>query len=287
MAQPMTLVATPDPEPTNAGCPEGVAFCSGVCTEYDDGYHSSDFTYLQVKRWQGGEYRKSSLSVSVYREATKRGKLGKAKVTVITGDFASDQLSLTPARTRMLAAHLLNAADLADPIPAGVLTVAASAVRLNDEILTADGWQTVVGQMVFVDQVNVWTDDYDHDPDTNGWSYQPADLVQVRRPMNATDAVMDRKPLPDAVPAPVETSGSKCPSWCLWHCGENFPGPRIHLFENVTVFSPEAGDFSLSLSLDEEQGTPRVWLDSTSYALTEAKSIGEQLVRLAAIGSTR
>jgi hypothetical protein len=191
MAQPMTLVATPDPEPTDEGCPELVPFCSGVCREYNDGYHSSDFTYLKAKRWNRGRYRKTQLSVSVYREATKNRKLGKPKVTVITDD-SGNQISMSPARARMLAAHLLNAADQADPIPLGVSVTPASGVRMGDQLLTGDGWQTVVGQMVFDDQTNVWTDVYNRDPETDGWKFDPADPVKVRRPLNTGDPVLNR-----------------------------------------------------------------------------------------------
>ena len=194
MAQPMTLIATPDPD--NTGCPELVNFCDGTCREYGDGYHSSGFTYLTVKRWTMGPkragFRNAQLSVSVYRDATKNRKLGKPKVTVITDELRGDQLALSPARARMLAAHLLNAADAADPIPTGVLVVAASAVRLGDDLLTADGWQKVVGQMVFVDQTNVWTDDRDHDPETDGWFFQPGDPVKVRRTMYGGDAALQQ-----------------------------------------------------------------------------------------------
>lgn len=182
---PIGLVAMPD-------CP---AFCNHTCETWDDGegnsHHvSDDFT---VTTSGGRPGAKVDLYVCVSR-TDQDYEAGAPEVNIIPDHLANGS-AMTAAEARKLAATLLNAADLADPIPNDVLVVAASSVRLGDAVLTEDGWQNVVGQMAFVEtdtshgQVNVWTDE--RDPETEGWLFDPADPVKVRRPMHGGDAVLN------------------------------------------------------------------------------------------------
>lgn len=206
MAQPMTLIATPDPDSTPAvTCTEGIAFCDGVCAEFADGYHASAFTFLNAKKWRSGKprttktgktkfgpsrFRKTELSLTVYRQDTKN-KIGKPQISLITANLG-EEIRLNPARARMLAAALLNAADQADPLPVGVLTVSAGQVRIGDEIDTPDGWQKVNGLLFFpeANQAALFTPEKD-DIDSDGYQHSTLDPIRVRRPLHGGAVVLD------------------------------------------------------------------------------------------------
>jgi hypothetical protein len=217
MAQPTTLIATPDPEPHPAttGCPDGVAFCSGICTEYDDGYHSSGFSLVDAIRYGRGD---TEMALCVSRTEVD-GKPGPAEIHFIPA-LCSDDFILTPERARRLAALLLNAADDADPIPSGAMLLTASALRLGDELLTDEGWQTVRGLMFFEasDQASVFTDERNDDDDSDGWQFHLADPVEVRRPMHAAEPTLNR-------PERIVVSGK---GWCV-RCQDDrvITGPRV------------------------------------------------------------
>jgi hypothetical protein len=190
MAQPTTtLIATPDPEPNSATCHEGLRWCDGTCNEWDDqAHHTTGFEYMEIDRGNRGS---TMLAMSVFRTDTDDRP---GPVQIFMGlDSVSDEMTLSPKRARQFAAMLLNAADDADPLEPGVVILGVEHVRLHDRILTRDGWQTVVGQMAFDDQVNVWTDDHDHDPESDGWLFEPGDPVSVRRQLADTDTFMWRE----------------------------------------------------------------------------------------------
>jgi hypothetical protein len=180
-----TLIATPDPDhdAETGTCPQDVNFCEGACIEYGDGYHHSGFTWLDVRRPLGlKKGTKAELTVSVFRQDTKK-KIGKPRIAVLTG-ACGDEFTVGPAKARRLAAMLLNAADSADPLPLGVVIVEAHTVRIDDELLTADGWQTVTGLLVFKDsQVGIFTPER-NDEDSDGWPFGYNDFVPVRRALN-------------------------------------------------------------------------------------------------------
>lgn len=186
----MTLTTTallcpePDDNPLDLLCPP---YCDGTCVEWNDkpgnGHHTSGFQHLEL----GG----NDWTVSTFR-TDEGGTAGTHQIHV--GDY-SREVVLDAPETRQFAAVLLNAADMADPLPYGVLSIPAAQVRIHDEVSTPDGWQTVIGQMVFGDYVSVWTDDEAHDPDTSGWEYQPGDLVQVRRRIHGSTAIAFVEPI--------------------------------------------------------------------------------------------
>jgi uncharacterized protein DUF6907 len=210
MAQPMTQTIT---NPTEAAefidlqfeptdnptlpCPD---FCDGTCTtrpEVDgDAHHTSGFASLTVPSDRIGKFTDLDVSVSRTDDDFQPG----TPVVNLLG-FVNGGTTLPASLARELAAMLLNAADIADPLPAGVMPIEAKQVRIGDEISTPDGWQKVVGQMAFLAsddsaaQVNVWTDDYDHDPDTDGWKFEPGDIVHVRRPLHGSCAIAFVEPI--------------------------------------------------------------------------------------------
>lgn len=173
-------------------CPD---FCDGSCTDWNDRpgnlHHTSGFDTLTV-----GD---RDIDISTSR-SDEDGKAGEHVVNMLSLHRAVE-LTMSPGTARQLAAMLLNAADAGNPLPDGVLAVEAKQVRIGDDIFTPSGWQKVVGQMAFFAggdsdaQVNVWTDDYDHDPDTNGWEFQPGDIVQVRRRIHGSCAIAFVEPI--------------------------------------------------------------------------------------------
>jgi hypothetical protein len=189
-----TLIATPDPDEHHADtsiCPAGLPWCNDECRTYegeDAGHHSSGFDHLDISRGARGE---TTLSMSVFR--TDEDTPGP--VLIFLGlDNSCDEMILTAAKARQLSAMLLDAADDADPLPLGVVPMQAQHVHLSDEVLTEDGWQTVVGQMAFDDQVNIWTDAEDRDPETDGWPFEPGDLVRVRRRIHGSCVIAFQEP---------------------------------------------------------------------------------------------
>ncbi|GIF06356.1 DUF6907 domain-containing protein [Actinoplanes siamensis] len=77
-----------------------------------------------------------------------------------------------------------------------VTWIQAQFLRVDTQVKTEDGWQTIRGLVVFADadQVTVFTDQCD-DEKTNGWRYRFNQLVQWR-----AAAVVAR-----------------CPEWCTEH----------------------------------------------------------------------
>lgn len=178
-------------------CPDGVPFCVGRCTWDADSLHGSDFASVPAERSDCG----TAADVTVLATCDGADAAVVHVMTNLAAPMDSLDVELTPEAARQHAAHVLNAADMADPLPPGVLAIQAEQVRIGDEISSPGGWQKVVGQMAFFAseesgaQVNVWTDDYGHDPDTNGWEFQPGDVVHVRRRIHGSCAIQFVEPV--------------------------------------------------------------------------------------------
>lgn len=192
MAQPMTLIATPDPDDNQMpACPD---FCDGTCVEWPeekgDAHHTSGFTTLTVPSDRRGETLDLDVSVS---RTDDDFQVGTLDVNLL--GFNHGGATLTAAHARQLAAMLLNAADLADPLPSGVMVTPAGRVRIGDEIDTPDGWQTVNGLLIFpdADQAALFTPEKD-DIDSDGYQHSMLDPVRVRRPLNGSCAIPFVKP---------------------------------------------------------------------------------------------
>lgn len=187
MTTPLLVAASPDDLP-----PRGIAstipcpvWCDGNCDNWTDNgdadrYHSSGFTTIKAVEQVTGQ---SGIDVSTTRLDTPAGP-GEAQVHLLTGTdrVANDDWALTPTDARQLAAALLNAADLADAPPNGELSTLAQHIRIGDDLLTPDGWQSVY--MTMIDGHSLTAAAFTaerNDTDTDGWQYTFGDRVRVRR----------------------------------------------------------------------------------------------------------
>ena len=187
MAQP--AIALLDPDDNEPGvCPAGIGWCVGECPDFDGHYHGSDFAAVDAT---SANHAAVELSVSVHRE-DRCDEIGPVQISILTGH---DDLIVSPAAARQLAAYLMNATDTVDPLPSGVAVMTASGLRLGDELLTDDGCQTVTGLMAFADsgKVQVFTDERD-DETSDGWPLHLGDPVRVRRPLHGSCVIQFSEP---------------------------------------------------------------------------------------------
>jgi hypothetical protein len=120
-----------------------------------------------------------------------------------------------------------------------VQRVAAERLHVGKQLLTADGWQTIRGIVVFADadQVSVFTDERD-DLYTDGWPFHFGDQVEMRlTPTTEQDyqrKLRDRRELRAARRRAMEAAG--CPSWCIEHQADDEQSrPRNHASETTTL----------------------------------------------------
>jgi hypothetical protein len=169
----MTVTMMP-PAPADFPCPP---WCDGQCGGWDsEPLHSTPAVKVPV-RGVDGEGNPAVVEVQVFRTDTAT-TAGEPAIELCT--LPADNCTMTPAQARQVAAALLNAVDLAaGGQPAEVPTLAQH-LRIGDELLTGDGWQKVIGLMVFAnsDYVAVFTPE--RDGDTDGWPYTLADTVTAR-----------------------------------------------------------------------------------------------------------
>jgi hypothetical protein len=192
MAQPVAALLDPDTDTTAMpACPD---FCDSTCAADEEpageAHHSNGGTVIALASSRPGRTIEWWISAS---RTDADFQAGVAEVNLFLHRGHADSV-MTPAEARKFAATLLNAADQADPLPYGVLPIPAKQVRIGDEISTPLGWQTVIGQMVFANQANVWTDDDGHDLDTDGWDFEPGDVVRVRRRIHGSCALQFEEP---------------------------------------------------------------------------------------------
>jgi len=187
MAQPALALLEPD-DNDPAACPAGLGWCVGQCVDNDGHYHGSDFASVDAASHNRAA---AELSVSVHRE-DQDDEVGPVQISVLTGH---DDLTVTPAAARQFAAHLMNAADTVDPLPTGVAVTTAARLRLGDDLLTDDGWQTIRGLVFFADcgQASVFTDERD-DETSDGWPLHVDDPVRVRRPLHGSCTIQWAEP---------------------------------------------------------------------------------------------
>jgi hypothetical protein len=180
---------------TELACPD---FCDDTCPEWGDPgdrHHTSGFATVTLSDRLGD----TDMDVVVSR-TDKDGIAGPNIVSLHSLDHGLD-LQTTAAQARQLAALLLNAADLADPLPLGVLAVQAQHVRIGDQIRTEDGWQNVTGQYAHLaseecsEHAAVWTDSDTHGVDSDGWKHKPTDVVIIRRRVHGSAAIAFVEPI--------------------------------------------------------------------------------------------
>lgn len=158
-----TLVATSPDYP----CPP---WCDGKCVDdWDGALHSTPAMRVPVRGEQ--------VEVQVSRFDTTTGT-GDATVDLYAEP--TDACTMTPAQARQVAAALLNAADLADGGSPAEVPPLAQHLRVGDHLLTPDGWQRVIGVMVFENSNHVAVFTPEQDGDTDGWRYTLTDTVTAR-----------------------------------------------------------------------------------------------------------
>lgn len=183
-------------EPTTVTCSAGYDWCDD---EPDRGYHTTHFHYADGERYRTSGWEKTKISASLYvddNESTDLPTVGLIIDDAVTRDSVGE-VRLAPAQARKLAADLMNVADLAEPLPAGVMATCPDRLHLGDELLTDDGWQTITGLMIFTDSepdVQVFTAERDVD-NSEGWAYSLEDLVQIRRRMHGSCAIKFVEPI--------------------------------------------------------------------------------------------
>lgn len=195
MAQPTTALLCPEPDDDRPmpACPD---FCDGTCAdwrdreEHGDAHHTSDFKIVALTE------SPAAGPIDWYVSASRTDadfEVGTCDVNLLPS--RCDGATMTPAEARQLAALLLNAADMADPMPFGVLPALAADLRLGDELLTDDGWQAITGLMFFKDsdQASAYTPQRDEGSD--GWQFGLTDPVRIRRRIHGSPAIAFTEPV--------------------------------------------------------------------------------------------
>jgi hypothetical protein len=196
---PIELVAT------EQACTAGYDWCNVECGEplpvepgdeefaHDD-YHSGVVAWLTMLRFTANGWQDLNDTTLIVRHDKNEGDDSRPLIVI---DYPSRECTpgMTPEQARQNAAWLMDAADLLDPLPTGVMVTTAGKVRIGDELLTVDGWQQVVGLMFFSDteQASIFTTE--RDPETgDGWPLSFNDVVKVRRPVHGSCAIQFVEP---------------------------------------------------------------------------------------------
>ena len=190
MAQPMTALLSPEPDDhrTMPPCPD---FCDGTCAQWKqpggEAHHTSGFDVITLDDSGTDWYVSTSRTDQDYRA-------GAPDINVQPSAGGSGA-RLSPVEARRFAAMLLNAADLADPLPYGEVFTSPEMLHLGDELLTDDGWQRVEGLMFFTEpaQITVFTGERDENSD--GWQLDAEDLVRIRRRTVGSCAIQFVEPI--------------------------------------------------------------------------------------------
>lgn len=184
-------------------CAAGYEWCEEKCEALDTAdvdpdriYHGCRYSSLEFQARADKGWSEMLASLYVRHDLTETPDAGP--VILMTLDKRVDEVVMTAEQARANAAWLLNAADLIDPLPAGVMAVTAVQVRIGDELLTDDGWQRVTGLMFFEDteQASVFTPQRGGEMDgTDGWDLSFNDAVKVRRPVHGSCAIQFVEPI--------------------------------------------------------------------------------------------
>ena len=128
-----------------------------------------------------------------------------------------------------------------------VSEVNAENVRCGKQLLTPDGWQTVIGLLVVqeTDQVVVWTPERPDDDfrGTEGWRFHFGDRVQTRLPEDLEVTYQERRRarLEENRRRRLSMAAADCPAWCVEHydCSDE-QVKRNHSSDPVTVIGADA-----------------------------------------------
>lgn len=191
-------------------CSAGYSWCDGEdCNDEtpedaEDGwepdvFHSGVVAWLHMLRFTRRGWKDLGDVSLIVRHDENEGDDSQPLVR-IHYPYSDSGPAMTPEQARINAAWLMNAADILDPLPAGVMVTTAVNVRIGDELLTGDGWQTVNGLVVDgeVEFVTIFTPEENLDAG-NGWDFSFNDPVKVRRPLHGSCAIQFVAPIAGAV----------------------------------------------------------------------------------------
>jgi hypothetical protein len=175
-------------------CTAAYAWCNGECHE-DDPYHYGAVAWLSMQHFTPRGWVESDDASVLLRHDENEGD-ASTPLVMVDGAITLSH-GMTASQARQNAAWLLNAADLLDPLPAGVMATTAVKVHIGDELLTEDGWQKVTGLLFMADseQASIFTPER-NDEDTDGWDLSFNDPVKVRRPLTGSCAIQFIEPMP-------------------------------------------------------------------------------------------
>lgn len=188
-------------------CTAGYAWCNGDCREQeprdpgdeewqDDAYHCGAVAHLAMLRFTAGGWKDLNDVSLIVRHDENEGDDSQPLI-YIDYPYRECGPAMTAQQARQNAAWLMNAADLLDPLPAGVTATTAVQVRIGDELLTDDGWQKVTGLLFMADseQASIFTPERNGE-DSDGWDLSFNDPVKVRRPLTGSCAIQFVEPIP-------------------------------------------------------------------------------------------
>jgi len=184
--------------PAERACTAGYVWCDRDCQEKEpvepgdeawqsDGYHRGPVAYLSMLRSTHGGWKDLNDVSLIVRHDENEGDDSQPLILI---DYPVRECTpgMTAQQARQNAAWLMTAADILDPLPAGVMATTAVGVRIGDELLTGDGWQKVTGLAFFADieQASVFTPEREPEV-SDGWPLSFNDPVKVRRPMHGAE----------------------------------------------------------------------------------------------------
>lgn len=186
-----------------AKCTAGYDWCDRDCNERDgleddwddDAYHRGTVAQLSMMRFTPNGWRDLNDVTLTVRHDENEGDDSRPLI-LIDYPVRDCTPAMTAEQARKNAAWLLNAADLLDPLPAGVVVTTAMKVRIGDELLTDDGWQKVIGLLLFADieQASFYTPER-HADTGDGWDFSFNDPVKVRRHLTGSCAIQFVEPI--------------------------------------------------------------------------------------------
>lgn len=194
-----------------AACTVGYEWCDGDCNDnepfdsadeddyQEEDYHRGVVSWLQMMRFTRNGWKNLDDVALTVRHDQNEGADSRPLILI---DYPHRDCTpgMTPEQARINAAWLMNAADLLDPLPAGVMATTAVNVRIGDVLDTPDGWQKVTGLLfdADLDQASVFTTGRTMD-DSGGWDLSFNDPVKVRRPLHGSCAIQFIEPIPGSI----------------------------------------------------------------------------------------
>lgn len=178
-------------------CTRGYDWCNREC-DAEDPYHCGGVAWLPMHAFTPGGWVEADTTTVLVRHDENEGDDSEPLI-MVDGGFTFSH-GMTAEQARQNAAWLLNAADMLDPLPAGVTVTTAVKVQIGDMLLTPDGWQKVTGLLFDAEfeQASVFTASRTME-DSDGWDLSFNDPVRVRRPLTGSCAIQFVEPIPGGI----------------------------------------------------------------------------------------